>query len=264
MDFVDINGVALHYRLVGPKSGKPLVLVNSLGTDSRIWNGVIERLSGRYRILAYDKRGHGLSDAPPGPYRLDDHIEDLEALLDRLGIGDFALAGVSVGGMIGQAMGARHGSRILALVLCNTAAQIGTQDYWDERIATVRNGGMAAIADLVTQRWFSPSFRTRRPAELAGYRNMLLRADVAGYAATCAAIRDADLRPDLAGITVPTLVIGGEYDLAVPPELVEATAAMIKGARYELVADTGHIPFIEQPALLASMIGDFLAAAGYA
>lgn len=263
MGFATIGGVILHYRIAGPANGKPLVFANSLGTDARIWDAVINRLPGQYRILSYDKRGHGLSDTPPGPYGLDDHVADLLGLADQLGMAEFALVGVSVGGMIGQAIGARHAERVKALVLCDTAAQIGTETSWNDRIDTVQRHGMAAMADAVIERWFTAAFRSGHPADLAGWRTMLLRADPQGYAATCATVRDADLSREVPSITRPTLVVVGAEDLATPPELVEATATLIPGARFEVISGAGHIPSIEQPEVLAGLIAGFLRENGY-
>lgn len=258
MDFVRINGVLLHYRLAGPASAPVIALANSLGTDARIWDGVIGRLSARYRILSYDKRGHGLSDTPADEYTLDDHIDDLAGLLDHLGIGRLALAGVSVGGLIAQGFALRAPQRLSALVLCDTAPRIGDAASWNDRIATVQGQGLGAIADAVMDRWFSPGFQQQRPAELAGWRNLFLGSDAAGYVATCATLRDADLRDDIGAIAMPTLVVVGEQDLSTPVALVRDTAARIAGARFEILPGVGHIPSIEQPGALATLIEQFL------
>ncbi|MCV3211208.1 3-oxoadipate enol-lactonase [Mesorhizobium sp. YC-39] len=263
MNFARIKGVTLHYRIDGPSAAPPLVLVNSLGTDARIWDDFIAILAGRYCVLSYDKRGHGLSDAVSGPYRLEDHLDDLFGLADFLGIGGFALAGVSVGGLIAQGAAARHGARIRALVLCDTAAKIGTASSWDDRIRAVMAGGTIAIADSVMERWFSPGFRRERPAELAGWRNMLVRADRWGYASTCSTLRDTDLTAETATIGVPSLVLAGEHDLSTPPDLVRETAALIRASRFEIIRGAGHIPSIEQPAALAALVTDFMKEVGY-
>jgi 3-oxoadipate enol-lactonase len=258
MDFVRINGVLLAYRLTGPATAPVLALVNSLGTDARIWDGVIERLSADYRLLSYDKRGHGLSDTVPGDYALDDHVDDLLGLLDHLGIGSLALAGVSVGGLIAQGLALRAPERLTALVLCDTAASIGDAAGWNARIDTVNTEGLGAIADSVMQRWFSPCFRQAHPDALAGWRNLFLRSDAAGYVATCATLRDTDLRTQIGAIATPTLVVAGEDDLSTPVELVRSCATAIAGSRFHILPDTGHIPSIEQPAALAQLIDRFL------
>ncbi|MBE0581849.1 3-oxoadipate enol-lactonase [Devosia sp.] len=263
MAFARINDVVLHYRVEGSESAPALVLANSLGTDARIWDAVVTLLAGRYRIISYDKRGHGLSDAPDGDYRLDDHVDDLAGLLRHLEIERLALAGVSVGGMIAQGFALRHPDRLAALVLCDTAAKVGDATMWNERIAAVRERGLEAIAEPVMARWFTERFRQEQADELAGWRNMLVRMPVDGYAGTCAALRDADLRDAIAAIAVPTLVVVGEQDLSTPVELVRQTAQAIGGAQFATIADCGHIPSIEQPLALTALMTRFLNEVGY-
>jgi 3-oxoadipate enol-lactonase len=263
MAFAPVNDMVLHFRVEGSEDAPALVLVNSLGTDARIWDSVIARLAGRYRVISYDKRGHGLSDSPGGDYSLDDHVSDLAGLLQFLGIERVALAGVSVGGLIAQDFALRYPDRLAALVLCDTAAKVGDVAMWDERIATARQLGLAALAGPVMARWFTERFRRERPAEVAGWRNMLARMPVDGYAGTCAALRDADLRGAIAAITVPTLVVVGEQDLATPVELVRGMAQAIPGSQFVTIPDCGHIPSIEQPQALAALMMRFLNEVGY-
>ena len=258
MNFVRINGVLLHYRLAGPADAPAIALVNSLGTDARIWDGVIAQLATRYRVLSYDKRGHGLSDTPPGPFGIDDHITDLTGLLDHIGIERLALVGVSVGGIIAQAFALRRPERLAALILCNTAPKVGEQAGWNERMAIVERQGLAPIVDAVMARWFSPGFSQQRPDELAGWRNLFLGGNAAGYAATCATLRDTDLTDQISAIATPTLVVAGSDDLATPVDLVRLCAQAIPGARFETLSGVGHIPSIEQPAALARLIDHFL------
>lgn len=258
MNFVRIKGVLLHYRLAGRTGAPGLVLVNSLGTDARIWDGVIADLAQDYRILSYDKRGHGLSDTPPGDYSLDDHLGDLTGLLEHAGFDIFALCGVSIGGLIGQAFALRHPERLTALVLCDTAPKVGDPDMWRTRAETVRTKGLATIADPVMERWFSPGFRQDEPVALAGWRNLFLRTDPAGYAATCATLRDADLTDEIGAIGTPTLVVAGSEDGATPVELVRACADAIPHARFEIMPGVGHIPSIEQPEKLSTLMRNFI------
>lgn len=258
MAFAGINGLDLHYRVSGNAAGLPLVLANSLGTDARIWDDVIAALGDGYRIISYDKRGHGLSAAPQGDYRLDDHIDDLAALLDHLHIKRPVLAGVSVGGLIAQGFALRHPARLAGLILCDTAPKVGDAAMWNARIAAVRENGLAAIADGVTARWFTDTFRRHRAPDLAGWRTMLERMPAAGYIGTCASLRDADLRDRIGAITVPTLAVAGAEDLSTPPDLVRDMASRIPGARFEIIPDCGHIPSIEQPEALAALMRQFL------
>jgi 3-oxoadipate enol-lactonase len=194
LTFAIINRLTLHYTLDGLPAGVPLVFLNSLGTDLRIWDKVILHLAGRYRLIRYDKRGHGLSDSPPGPYTIHSHVDDLAGLLAYLQVDEVILIGVSVGGMIALDYAASRPQQDKALVLCDTAAKIGTAAMWNERIDTLRQNGMAHLADDILARWFSPALIKEHPADYRGYFNMLTRMPVDGYIATCEAIRDADLR----------------------------------------------------------------------
>lgn len=263
MPFVSIDGLLLHYQQQGPADAPVLALVNSLGTDARIWTNIVDRLSTRYRVITYDKRGHGLSDAPDGDYSLDQHVTDLIGILDHLKIDRLALAGVSVGGLIAQALALRYGERLEALILCDSAAKVGDEIMWNERITQVKSKGMTAIAGTVMMRWFSDSFRQDQPEALRGWRNMLLRTPVAGYAGTCATLRDSDLRNYLGGIAVPTLVVVGDQDRATSPDLVRSTAQSIPGARFEVIERSGHIPPIEQPEALGRLFQSFLDEVGH-
>lgn len=262
--FARIDDVVLHYRLQGRAGAPVLALANSLGTDARIWDDVIALLAERYRILSYDKRGHGLSDAPAGDYALDAHVDDLAGLLDHLEIDRLALAGVSVGGLIAQRFALRYPGRLAALVLCDTAPKVGDAAMWNARIAAVRDGGLGAIVEAVMPRWFTDAYRQQRPDDLAGWRNMFLRQPVTGYAGTCASLRDADLRDAIGAISTPTLVVAGDRDLSTPPDLVRDAAGRIPGARFETIPDCGHIPSIEQPGALAAIMTSFFHEVGHA
>ncbi|MBD0415500.1 3-oxoadipate enol-lactonase [Oryzicola mucosus] len=259
MQFTSIGGVTLHYSFHDAGVGRPLlVFINSLGTDFRIWDAVSLRFAGDYSILLYDKRGHGLSDLGPTPYSIDDHVDDLRGLIDHIGAKDIIVCGLSVGGLIAQKLATRRPQQIKALVLCDTAHKIGSAEMWNGRIAAIESGGMEPLADGILERWFTPAFRETRRDELAGCRNMLIRQSAAGYAATCAGIRDADQTELVKSLDVPTLCVVGDQDGSTPPELVKSMADLIPGARFEIIADAGHIPCIEQPEALVALIGDFL------
>ncbi|MHA6300052.1 3-oxoadipate enol-lactonase [Devosia sp. CAU 1758] len=262
MSFARIHGTLLHYRTCGPQGAPALVFVNSLGTDARIWDEVIADLSAHYFCLSYDKRGHGLSDAPEGEYSLDDHLADLEGLLDHIGLDRVVVIGVSIGGLIAQGIALESPQRVAGLVLCCTAPRMGDNAMWDARIETALNQGLLPMADPVMERWFSPDFRGNRPVELAGWRNLFLSTNPQGYAGTCATLRDTDLSAAIADIPAPTLIVAGDADLAAPVELVR-NCTVIPGARFEVLAGVGHIPSIERPAVLAGLITDFLKEVGH-
>ena len=263
MAFSKIDGITLHWHVVGPQERPAIVFSNSLGADWRIWDRTTMLLENRYRIVTYDKRGHGLSDAPKGPYTINDHANDLLAVADLAGAERFAVVGISVGGLIAQQVVAQMPARVSALVLCDTAAKIGTAESWAGRIASIQNAGLASIADGLMERWFSKQFRQTRKAELAGWRNMLTRTPVDGYIATCEALRDADLTLQATKIGVPTLVVTGDEDGSTPPDVVRAMANLIAGARFEIIKQSGHLPCIEQPEALAALIAGHLQEAGH-
>ena len=261
MQFARLKDVSLHYQTIGSPESKPLlVFANSLGTDQRIWRDVIMRLAGDYSILTYDMRGHGLSDTGRTPYTMPMLAADLEGLIDLIGGHDAIIVGVSVGGLVAQQLYARRPDLVRALILCDTAAKIGTDESWNARIAAIEAGGMASIADGVLDRWFTPAFR--QTAEFPGYRNMLARQPADGYIATCAAIRDCDLSAEARRIAVPTICIAGDSDASTPPGLVTEFARTIPAARLEIIKDCGHLPSIEQPVALVEIMRAFIALVG--
>ncbi|MEP7241017.1 MAG: 3-oxoadipate enol-lactonase [Devosia sp.] len=262
MQFARLNDVTLHYQLIGsPRSRQVLVFVNSLGTDFRIWRDVVVRLAGDFAVLLYDTRGHGLSEVGPTPYTMATLAEDLAALLDHLGIRNATICGVSVGGVIAQQLHALRPDLVGALILCDTLGKIGDDAFWARRIAAIEAHGIDAVADGILERWFTPSFRRPGSPDYAGYRAMLTRQPVEGYLATCAALRDADLRPFSRGIDVPTICIVGDEDGSTPPDAVADFARTIPRARFELIKDCGHLPSIEQPESLVAIMRAFISLA---
>lgn len=248
--FTAIDGIFHGYRPA--KGGAPtVVFANSLGTDLRVWDRVVNRLPADWGILRHDKRGHGLSTARPAP-SIETLADDVEMLLDHHAIGPFAGVGLSVGGLIMQRLALRRAGDMHHLVLSDTAAKIGTPDIWNPRIEAVLNDGIASISDLILQRWFAPRYTGTE--DFALWRTMLERTPAQGYAAVCAAIRDCDYTADLAQITQPTLVIAGSEDASTPPALVRAMAEMIPNARFEEIADAGHLPCVEQPEAFTALL----------
>lgn len=258
MHFANINDISLHYQVIGAPEGKPtIVFANSLGTDFRIWRDVIVRLVGDYSIITYDKRGHGLSDLGESQ-TMDDHVADLEGLLDQLGIQHAIVCGVSVGGLIAQGLYHSRPDLVGALILCNTGLQIGSDELWNMRIEMVEAKGLTDISEGILARWFTKGFRQDNAADLAGYSNMLTRTPAKGYTGTCAAIRDTDYTAMAEDIKVPTICITGDQDGTTPPELVKAMAKAIPNAFYEEIKDCGHIPSIEQGQNLTDIMTAFM------
>ncbi len=259
MQFAKFDQAVLRYRVSGDRYGPWIVFVNSLGTDLTIWDDVIASLPAGYAVLCYDKRGHGFSSLPDGPITIDEHVSDLRQLMDHLEIKDAVICGVSVGGLIAQGLAARSPDRVTGLVLSNTGAQIGTAEIWNARISSITADGMEPMVDAILERWFRPEFRDAEPGKYFGYRRMLSQTPAAGYIATCAAIRDADLTATTSAIKKPTLCVAGDHDASTPPDLVERLANLIEGAQFHTIAMCGHIPSIEQPDAFAERLNTFLA-----
>lgn len=259
MQFFKNDGISIHYQLIGAAEGKPaIVFSNSLGTDFRIWRDVIVRLVGDYQIVLYDKRGHGLSDIGSSPYAMDDHISDLEALMDLLKLENAIICGLSVGGLIAQGLFHKRPELVRALILADTAARIGSDEMWNSRIESIAQNGMASLTDGVMEKWFTEDFRKDDNAEYCGYRNMFERTPEAGYVGTSVAIRDCDFTAQAKDITVPTLMIVGAEDGATPPELVLKTARLIPDARYQPIPKCGHLPCVEKPVEMTDIIKAFV------
>lgn len=250
------DGCGIAWRLDGPPGAPVLLLANSLGTDMGLWEPQ-QALGAAHQLLRYDMRGHGQSAVPHGDYSMDRLGRDVVELLDALGLERVDFCGLSLGGMVGQWLAVREPRRVRRLVLANTSAFMGPPGAWQERIATVRGQGMAAIADAVIERWFTPGYRGAGAERSAPVRRMLLGTAPDGYAACCAAIRDMDLRPTAPLIAAPTLVIGGTDDPATPPEHARALAAAIPDARLKMLP-AAHLSNWEVPAAFNARISEFL------
>jgi 3-oxoadipate enol-lactonase len=258
MPFANIQNNIHHYVVDGDREKPPLVFCNSLGTDLRIWDAVVPRLAEHFRIIRYDKKGHGLSDVPEPPYSLDDLTEDLIGLLDALGVSQAVICGISVGGMIAQRLALMRPARVRSLVLCDTAARIGSFASWEERMMAVRDRGLQSWVGPSMERWFTGEFRQSRPNDVRGYANMLLRTPLQGYLGTCCALRDADLTEEAPRVNQPTLILCGAHDIATPPELGQELARRIPPAEFSLIERAAHLPCIEQPqAVIGRMIQFF-------
>ncbi len=223
-----------------------LLLSNSLGTSMGMWDAQLPAFATRFRVLRYDGRGHGRSGVPGGAYGLDRLGRDVLELLDALGVARVSFCGLSMGGMIGQWLGARAPERLDRMVLANTSAFMGPPSGWDSRIATVLEHGMGAVADAVLERWFTPAFLETGKAAAEAPRRMLLDTSPIGYAGCCAAIRDMDMRPAGRLIATSTLVIGGSLDPATPPPHSEALAATLQEARIVMLP-AAHLSNVEMP-----------------
>ncbi|ONH56477.1 3-oxoadipate enol-lactonase [Pseudomonas cedrina] len=260
MAFVQLAEGELHYQLDGPVEAPVLVLSNSLGTDLHMWDIQIPAFTRHFRVLRLDTRGHGKSLVTPGPYSIEQLGRDVIALLDALGIARAHFCGLSMGGLIGQWLGINAGQRLHRLVVCNTAARIGTPEVWNPRIETVLRDGaaaMVALRDASIARWFTADFAAANPHQAKLITDMLAATSPEGYAANCAAVRDADLRDQLASIKVPTLVIAGTEDAVTPPAGGHFIQNHVKGAEYaEFYA--AHLSNVQAGAAFSDRVLEFL------
>ncbi|MBM4188835.1 MAG: 3-oxoadipate enol-lactonase [Gemmatimonadetes bacterium] len=244
------------WRSDGPPGRPVVVFSNSLGSTWLLWDEVVERLAGRYRVIRYDQRGHGGSTAPGEAWSIATLGADVVSVLDQAGVARAHFCGISLGGLTGQWLARHAPERLDRLVLANTGAKIGEAAFWDARIATVRSEGMGAVVDGLLSRWFTERFRAANPKLIARYGAMLIGCDPVGYAACCAAVRDADFRDQLAMIAAPTLVIAGSEDVATPPELGRALAAGIPSAAM-VTLPAAHLSCVEQAPAFADALVDF-------
>lgn len=216
MPFIQTPAGSIYYRLDGPDDKPVVVFSHSLGLDLGQWDEQMSALVPHFRVLRIDTRGHGASVAPPGDYTIEDLGRDVLAVTDGLAIRTFAFCGLSLGGMIGQWIAINAPERLTHLVLANTSARVGDPSAMEARRERVLTGGMAAVADLVMQRFFTPASLERNNASVQGARRTVLATDAVGYAGCCAAIRDMDHRDALRRIVTPTLVLAGIFDVSMP------------------------------------------------
>jgi 3-oxoadipate enol-lactonase len=257
-----MTAVEVDYTLDGPEDAPVVVLSNSLGATRAMWDPQLPAVAERFRVVTYDTRGHGTSPAPAGPYALDDLVDDLVALLDRLGAERAHVAGLSLGGMVGMRLAAREPSRVHRLALLCTSAKADPRGFLD-RAAAVRTGGTAPLAPAVVSRWLTPGYAAAHPDLVARLEAMVAGADDDGYAACCEVVAHLDLRADLARIGAPTLVISGAEDPALPPEHQRVIAEGIPGAELLTVSPGAHLANLEQPLqVTGALLGHFDAAGG--
>jgi 3-oxoadipate enol-lactonase len=256
MQAIKTNGLTLHVQETGDPEGAPVVFANSLGTDLRLWDALIPLLPKGLRFIRFDKRGHGMSECPDGPYSMADLTADVEGLIEVLDLGPVTFVGLSIGGMIGKSLAAHRPDLVRALVLSNTAAKMGDPASWNDRIAAITEAGLLPLERAILDRWFGPRFRATPEAALWGA--MLCRTPQSGYLGCCAAIANADLTETTRALRMPALFIAGSHDGASSPDLVSATAALIPGGTFHVIEGAGHLPCVEDPAAFAAILNPFL------
>jgi 3-oxoadipate enol-lactonase len=257
---MDVNGTTLHYQFDGPEQGPVVMLSNSLASNLSMWDPQIAALTGAgFRVLRYDSRGHGQSAAPQGPYSLEMLGEDALGLMDALELDKLHFCGLSKGGMVGQILGAKYGGRLLSLALCDTSSYMGAgAATWDERIATVRENGMAAVVEATIERWFTAPGRQRMPEEVDKVRQMVLNTPVEGYCACSEAIKVMDQRESIRAITTPTVVIVGEEDPGTTVEMAREIHQRIAGSSLVILPEAAHFSNVEQAEGFNKALLDFL------
>ncbi len=246
MPMIDADGCMLNVSVEGRDGGPTVLLSNSLGSTLAMWEPQMPALTRHFRVVRYDRRGHGKSGVPPGPYTMERLGRDVLAILDELNIAKVHFCGLSMGGMVGQWLGANAPERIDKLILSNTACRFPDADAWNDRIRAVREGRIAELAERIMANWFTAEFREREPAIVVRVRAMVAATPPEGYIGCSAAIRDMDHRPLLSRITRPTLVIAGRYDPSTTVEAGEYLRKNIPGASLTII-DAAHMASMEQP-----------------
>jgi 3-oxoadipate enol-lactonase len=256
------NGIETNYELHG-KDGAPwLVLSHSLACSVRMWDPQIEALKGSYRILAYDTRGHGASEAPQGAYTLEMLADDLKALLDALGVKDPHYCGLSMGGMIGQTFALRYPGVFRTLMLADTTSRYPTEagPLWEQRIAIAKEKGMQPLVQPTLERWFTEDFRKSNPEPVAAIAKLIASTPVAGYAGCCHAIPKINVTGRLKEIQAPILVICGDKDPGTPPAMAEEIHRNAPGSKLVMIPNAAHLSNLENPAAFTKAMQEFMAA----
>ncbi len=256
---IKVNDTRIQYELSGGKDKPLLMMSHSLGSSLRMWDYQMEILEPHFRVLRYDLRGHGGSEAKPGPYTLELLSEDAVTLLDELKIEAVHWLGISIGGMIGQCMALNHGHRLRSLVLSDTTSRMPpeSQSIWQERIDKVRAEGVQALIESTMQRWFTPSFLQKNPPELAVIKKEFLATTLEGYIGCSEAIRKLDYIDRLGEIKLPTLIIVGEDDLGAPVAASKAIHERIPNSKLIVIPSTCHFPNVERPSVFNAALIEF-------
>jgi 3-oxoadipate enol-lactonase len=257
---IKANGIQMNYELTGKDDEAVVIFSHSLGCSLAMWDPQIDSLEPHFRILRYDTRGHGLSQASVGAYTLELLGQDAIALLDALDIDAVHWVGLSMGGMIGQYVALNHADRLRSLILCDTSAAIPeeAQPLWQERIDAARDKGMEALIEAVMERWLSPSFIGGDSVMVAQIRKQFLATSVDGYVGCSEAIRKHNCLDQLANINIPTLIVVGEDDPGTPVAASKAMHERIPNSKLIVMPSARHLSNVEQPKLFNSALLDFL------
>lgn len=259
MPLESVDGTQIHYRWDGPENGPVVMMAHSLGADLTMWDSQVPALTAAgYRVLRYDGRGHGASSAPEQAYTMEMLAADALGLMDALGLEKLFFVGLSMGGMVGQVLGAAYGDRLHALVLSSTSAHMPPPELWEERIQAVGAHGTTTVVDATIDRWITTPGQQRLPEAVEAVRGMILRTPTAGFVGCCAAIRDMDLREAIRAVQVPTLILVGEHDQGTPVAMARFIHERITPSRLVVVADAAHLVNVEQAKVFNQTVVPFL------
>lgn len=258
MPKIRANGIEMHYEVSG--EGPWLVMSHSLACDVSMWEEQVDAFAAKFRLLRYDTRGHGGSQAPPGPYTLDLLAEDLKSLLDQLGIRRTHFIGLSMGGMIGQTFALKYPNVLQTMVLCDTtsAYPASTAEVWNERIRVARSSGMAALTESTLARWFTEQFRAARPDVIERFRKLISRTPVEGYVGCSEALVRINVTSRLFNLRIPALVVVGEHDPGTPVSMAKAIHENLPLSQLEVISQAAHISNVERPDEFNRLVLDFL------
>jgi 3-oxoadipate enol-lactonase len=257
---IGVNGINVHYTLDGPANAPVVTLSHSLATDLSMWEPQMNALTARYRVLRYDTRGHGGTDAPAGAYSLGQLADDARAMLEGLGVARTHWVGLSMGGMIGQTLALASPKIFLSLALCDTSSRVPAEakPLWADRIKTAETQGMEPLVEPTIGRWFTAPFRERREDVIEPVRAMIRGTKPQGYAGCCHAIAALDLTDKLPAIKIPTVVIVGEEDQGTPVAASQAIQSKIAGAQLHILKSAAHLANMEQPDAFNAALTAFL------
>jgi len=257
---ITANGITMHYEMDGPESAPVVTLSHSLATDLSMWDPQVAVLKSGYRVLRYDTRGHGGTDAPEGPYTLEQLAEDVRALLHALRIPKTHYMGISMGGMIAQVLALKNPGMLQSLILCDTSSRIPEEalPIWEERIGLAQKQGMDALAESTMERWFTASFRRKPLPALDKIRGMIRTTPVKGYVGCSRAIMRLNLTERLREITLPSFIIVGEEDPGTPVAASQVIHEQIKGSELVILKSAAHLSNIEQQDAFNTAVMAFL------
>lgn len=258
---VKANGIEMHYTLDGPAGAPVVTLSHSLATDLSMWDPQMEALRARYRVLRYDTRGHGGTDAPAAAYTLEQLADDASALLGALGIAKTHWCGLSMGGMIGQTLALERPDLFASLALCDTSSRIPAEakPLWADRIKIAHDRGMEPLVEPTLARWLTAPFRERRKDVVDVVAQMIRSTPALGYAGCCHAISALDLTDRISAISIPTLIVVGEEDQGTPVAASKVMNERIKGSELVILPAAAHLSNLEKPAEFTSAVTSFLA-----